>query len=145
MLHLSCSVYDDICTSNDYSIFDDLDSFEGFDQLKDRAEDKEVAVPDSQPAALLPAHVHAAPDRFIVEGNIKKNVKKEKGGRKKGQKVNCSVCKEQGHNKSTCQDPRIQWARAVAYRPKRDEPTPAPIPSAVQLAAAGIYLSKATL
>ncbi len=97
MLHLSCSAYDDICDSNDYSVFDDLDSFEGFDQLKDRPEDKEVAEADE----VLPA-LSIAPDRFIVEGNIKKNVKKEKGGRKKGQKVNCSVCKEQGHYKSTC-------------------------------------------
>jgi hypothetical protein len=106
MLHLSCSAYDDICDSNDYSIFDDLDSFEGFDQLKDRPEDKEVADPGDvlgrlRSAANLPP-LSIAPDRFIVEGINKKNVKKEKRGRKKGQKGVCSVCKEQGHYKSTC-------------------------------------------
>jgi len=97
MLHLACSVYDDICDSNDYSIFDDLESFEGFDQLEDRPEDKELTEADE----VLPAP-SISPERFIAESYNKNNIKKEKRGRKKGQKGICSVCQQPGHYKSTC-------------------------------------------
>jgi len=72
MLHLACSVYDDICDSNDYSIFDDLESFEGFDQLEDRPEDKELAEADE----VLPAP-SISPERFIAE-SYNKNKYKER-------------------------------------------------------------------
>jgi hypothetical protein len=86
------------------SFCDSLDSYSVFDDVADSMDFAAVGIDTTAPSEEL-----LAPVQKVAETNKIKSVKAPafamrtgKRGKKPGQKGICSVCKQVGHNKRTC-------------------------------------------